>query len=598
MNDTVITVPVLFEQNLGKNISGIACATKRKGSWTTLSVNEFKEQVRYLSLGLHSLGVKKGDAVSIHSPNSSKWVLCDQAILSIGAVNVAIYTTQPTDQIVYILNDSKTVVHFVSTKQMFEGLSEHLLEVSTLKKIVFMEEATTTADEDQFMCFDTLIKLGKRIDQENPELFESLRSKVTSQDLANINYTSGTTGVPKGVMLSHYNLVSNTLSSLERLPFTTTPDSSAVLSYLPLAHMIERIGAYLYTGAGATIYYIDDLTEIKEDMQQIQPIFFATVPRLLEKIHTGLKSRGQELSGAKKSIYYWALKMAEYFDPETPLKGLNKLKWTIADALVYKKIREGLGGKIEGTISAGAALHPTIMRFFNGIGIKCAVGYGLTETSPILTASLPNKIRIGSAGIPITGVSIRIAEDGEVQATGPNIMQGYFGKPKWTKEVMTEDGWFCTGDIGYLDSDGWLFITDRKKDLFKLSTGKYVAPQPIENGLTKSPFIDQAVVVGIERKFCSALLYPDFARIQEHLDQKNIQVDSNNLSEEPLVVTIIQQEVDKVNINLPPWEQIKKYQLLPQPLSIERGELTPKMSVRRQTVSNSYADLIEKIYTD
>ena len=598
MNDTVITVPVLFEQNLGKNISGIACATKRKGSWTTLSVNEFKEQVRYLSLGLHSLGVKKGDAVSIHSPNSSKWVLCDQAILSIGAVNVAIYTTQPTDQIVYILNDSKTVVHFVSTKQMFEGLSEHLLEVSTLKKIVFMEEATTTVDEDQFMCFDSLIKLGKRIDQENPELFESLRSKVTSQDLANINYTSGTTGVPKGVMLSHYNLVSNTLSSLERLPFTTTPDSSAVLSYLPLAHMIERIGAYLYTGAGATIYYIDDLTEIKEDMQQIQPIFFATVPRLLEKIHTGLKSRGQELSGAKKSIYYWALKMAEYFDPETPLKGLNKVKWTIADALVYKKIREGLGGKIEGTISAGAALHPTIMRFFNGIGIKCAVGYGLTETSPILTASLPNKIRIGSAGIPITGVSIRIAEDGEVQAKGPNIMQGYFGKPEWTQEVMTKDGWFCTGDIGYLDSDGWLFITDRKKDLFKLSTGKYVAPQPIENGLTKSPFIDQAVVVGIERKFCSALLYPDFARIQEHLDQKNIQVDSNNLSEEPLIVTIIQQEVDKVNINLPPWEQIKKYQLLPQPLSIERGELTPKMSVRRQTVSNSYADLIEKIYTD
>lgn len=598
MNDTEITVPVLFEQHLGKNISGIACATKRKGSWTTLSVNEFKEQVRYLSLGLHSLGVKKGDAVSIHSPNSSQWVLCDQAILSIGAVNVAIYTTQPTDQIVYILNDSKTVVHFVSTKEMFEGLSEHLSEISTLQKIVFLEEVTTTTDEDQFMCFDSLIKLGKRIDKENPDLFESLRSKVTSQDLANINYTSGTTGVPKGVMLSHYNLVSNTLSSLERLPFTTTPDSSAVLSYLPLAHMIERIGAYLYTGAGATIYYIDDLTEIKEDMQQIQPIFFATVPRLLEKIHTGLKSRGQELSGVKKSIYYWALKMAEYFDPETPLKGLNKVKWALADTLVYQKIREGLGGKIEGTISAGAALHPTIMRFFNGIGIKCAVGYGLTETSPILTASLPNKIRIGSAGLPITGVSIRIAEDGEVQATGPNIMQGYFGKPEWTQQVMTEDGWFCTGDIGYLDSDGWLFITDRKKDLFKLSTGKYVAPQPIENGITKSPYIDQAVVVGIERKFCSALLYPDFARIQEHLDQKNIQVDSNNLSEEPLVLALIQQEVDKVNKNLPPWEQIKKYQFLPQPLSIERGELTPKMSVKRQAVSNSYADLIERIYSD
>ena len=598
MNESATTVPVLFEQNLEKNITGIACATKRKGSWITLGVEEFKKQVRYLSLGLHSLGVKKGDAVSIHSPNSSQWVLSDQAILSIGAVNVAIYTTQPTDQIVYILNDSKTVVHFVSTHEMFEGLSELVTEVSTLQKIVFMEEVPSPDHSEKFLSFDSLLELGKKVHQEQPELFESLRSSVSALDLANINYTSGTTGVPKGVMLSHHNLVSNTLSSLERLPFTTTSDSSAVLSYLPLAHMIERIGAYLYTGAGATIYYVDDLTEIKEDMQQIQPIFFATVPRLLEKIHTGLKSKGQELSGAKKHLYYWALKMAEHFNPETPLKGLAKIKWNIADTLVYKKIREGLGGKIEGTISAGAALHPTIMRFFNGIGIKCAVGYGLTETSPILTASLPDKIRIGSAGLPITGVSIRIAEDGEVQAKGPNIMQGYFGKPEWTQEVMTEDGWFCTGDIGYVDTDGWLFITDRKKDLFKLSTGKYVAPQPIENGLTKSPYIDQAIVVGIERKFCSALLYPDLVRIQEHLHQKKIQVDPNNILLEPLVLTLIQQEVDKVNENLPPWEQIKKYEFLPQPLSIERGELTPKMSVKRQIISNSYAELIEKIYSD
>lgn len=598
MNESATTVPVLFEQNLEKNVTGIACATKRKGSWITLGVEEFKKQVRYLSLGLHSLGVKKGDAVSIHSPNSSQWVLTDQAILSIGAVNVAIYTTQPTDQIVYILNDSKTVVHFVSTHEMFEGLSELVTEVSTLQKIVFMEEVPSPDHSEKFLSFDSLLELGKKVHQEQPELFESLRSSVSALDLANINYTSGTTGVPKGVMLSHHNLVSNTLSSLERLPFTTTSDSSAVLSYLPLAHMIERIGAYLYTGAGATIYYVDDLTEIKEDMQQIQPIFFATVPRLLEKIHTGLKSKGQELSGAKKHLYYWALKMAEHFNPETPLKGLAKIKWNIADTLVYKKIREGLGGKIEGTISAGAALHPTIMRFFNGIGIKCAVGYGLTETSPILTASLPDKIRIGSAGLPITGVSIRIAEDGEVQAKGPNIMQGYFGKPEWTQEVMTEDGWFCTGDIGYVDTDGWLFITDRKKDLFKLSTGKYVAPQPIENGLTKSPYIDQAIVVGIERKFCSALLYPDLVRIQEHLHQKKIQVDPNNLLLEPLVLTLIQQEVDKVNENLPPWEQIKKYEFLPEPLSIERGELTPKMSVKRQIISNSYAELIEKIYSD
>ena len=605
------TVAVLFDKNLDKNVSGIACVTKRNGSWNEVTVQDFRTKVRQVALAMHSLGVKKGDAVSIHSPNSSEWLLCDQAILSIGAVNVAIYTTQPVDQIVYILNDSKSVFHFVSDRTMYEALKPRINEAGGVRHVVYMksqepsdthkplqEQSDDHVKAPVYYSFEDLLAIGADYERQHPELFEQLRNQVTADDLANINYTSGTTGVPKGVMLSHHNLVSNTLSSMERLPFTTKKDSSAVISYLPLAHMIERIGAYLYTGAGATIYYVDDLNEIKEDMQQIQPIFFATVPRLLEKIYSGLKSRGQELSGAKKNLYYWALKMAKNFDPEIPLKGLSKINWIIADTLVYKKIRDGLGGKIEGTISAGASLHPNIMRFFNGIGIKCAVGYGLTETSPILTTSLPNKIRIGSAGLPITGVSIRIAEDGEVQAIGPNIMQGYFGKSEWTKEVMTEDGWFCTGDIGFLDSEGWLFITDRKKDLFKLSTGKYVAPQPIENGLTKSPYIDQAVVLGIERKFCSALLYPDFKRIQEYFVQRKIQLDTNNLLQEPLVLNLINQEVIKVNENLSPWEKIKKYQFLPEPLSIKRGELTPKMSVKRQAVHKSYSVLIEKIYSE
>jgi long-chain acyl-CoA synthetase len=605
------TVALLFDKNLDKNVSGIACVTKRNGHWNAVTVQDFRTKVRHLALAMHSLGVKKGDAVSIHSPNSSEWLLCDQAILSMGAVNVAIYTTQPVDQIVYILNDSKSVFHFVSDQTMFEALKPRMNEAESVGHVVFMEsnefpKAGTSLQEqsdDQvkapvYYTFEDLLAMGADYERHHPDLFEQLRNQVAANDLANINYTSGTTGVPKGVMLSHYNLVTNTIASLERLPFSPTETASNVLSYLPLAHMLERIGAYLYTGAGATIYYIDDLQDIREDMQHVKPIFFATVPRLLEKIHTGLKAKGQELSGAKKRLYYWALHRAEQFDPERPPRGFAKQQWKIADALVYKKIREGLGGTIQGTMSGGAALHPTVMRFFNGIGIKCGIGYGLTETSPVLTASMPDCIRIGSAGKPLQDVSIRIAEDGEVQAQGPNIMQGYYGLPELTKEVMTDDGWFCTGDIGYIDEDGWLFITDRKKALFKLSTGKYVAPQPIENGLTASPYIDQAVVIGAEKKFVAALMYPDWARIEQRLAQKGISFDQKDRAADPAVVELLEAEIDKVNSPLPAWEQIKKFVCLQEALTIEKGELTPKMSIKREVVTGNYESLINSLYEE
>lgn len=607
------TVALLFDKNLDKNVAGIACVTKRNGHWNAVSVQDFRTKVRHLALAMHRLGVKKGDAVSIHSPNSSEWLLCDQAILSIGAINVAIYTTQPVDQIVYILNDSKSVFHFVSDHTMYETLKPRIQEVSSLGHVVFMEpkesgelQASSPEQHEEqgqdgtpvYFSFQELLAIGAEYEAHHPDLFEQLRSQVSKDDLANINYTSGTTGVPKGVMLTHYNLVTNTIASLERLPFSPTQEASNVLSYLPLAHMLERIGAYLYTGAGATIYYIDDLQDIREDMQYVKPIFFATVPRLLEKIHTGLKAKGQELSGVKKRLYYWALHMAEHFDPEQLPTGFAKQQWKIADALIYKKIREGLGGHIEGTMSGGAALHPTVMRFFNGIGIKCGIGYGLTETSPVLTASLPDRIRIGSAGKPLQDVSIRIAEDGEVQAQGPNIMQGYYGLPELTKEVMTDDGWFCTGDIGYIDEDGWLFITDRKKALFKLSTGKYVAPQPIENGLTASPYIDQAVVMGAEKKFVTALIYPDWVRIEQRLAQKGITLSEEHMESEPAVIQLLQDEIDKVNAPLPAWEQIKKYRCLHEALTIEKGELTPKMSIKREVVTGNYRPLMDSLYEE
>ena len=426
-----------------------------------------------------------------------------------------------------------------------------------------------------------------------------MRNAIEPSDLANINYTSGTTGVPKGVMLTHMNLASNTIAFASRMPFNTEIiDRPKILSYLPLTHMLERIASYLYLHEGASVYYVEDINDFKEDMATIKPIYFATVPRLLEKIMTGLKVRGQELSGLKKSLYYWAIQFAEEFDPENPPKGINAIRWKLADKLVYAKVRAGLGGNLLGSTVGGAALEPSVMRFFNGLGLKVGMGYGLTETSPVMTSSLPDHIRIGSAGLPLEDVEIRIAEDGEIETIGPNVMKGYYKMPEKTAEVMTEDGWFCTGDIGYIDKDGWLFITDRKKSMFKLSTGKYVAPQPIENSLANSGCIDQALVIGNQQKFCAALIVPDWTNMKKRFENNGYEFPAENITDNEYVIQRIQKEVDKVNSNLPHWEKVKKFILIEDAFTIDKGELTPKMSIRRNVVKEHNKELITNLYID
>lgn len=588
-------VPLLMEEGLKRNKLGIVSAVKRNGEWIETSVEDFLEKVRALAIGLHSLGVRKGDRVSIHSENSTEWLICDQAVLSIGAINVAIYTTQPGDQIKYILENSEAKVHIVSNDELFEETKPVVKSIKSIKAIISIQPSS----HKKLKGFEEVMDVGKELDKESPKLFEELRDAIEPDDLANINYTSGTTGVPKGVMLTHMNLASNALASLERMPFDGTKiDEPRILSYLPLAHMLERIASYLYICSGASIYYIEDAQEFKSDLITIKPIYFATVPRLLEKVMTGIKVKGQELSGAKKQLYYWAISLAEEYDPEHPPKGLKAIKLKIADKLIYSKIREGMGGNLIGTTVGGAALAPNVMRFFNGIGLKCGMGYGLTETSPIMTSSLSDVIRIGSAGKPLEDVEIRIAEDGEIQTKGPNLMKGYYKLPDKTAEVMTEDGWFCTGDIGHIDDEGWLFITDRKKSMFKLSTGKYVAPQPIENALINSGFIDQAMVIGSEEKFCAALIIPDWKNMGKRFEQKGINFPSENKAENLEVIEQIQLEVDKVNRKLPHWEQIKRFALLEEPLSIDKGELTPKMSIKRSTVKQNYKSEIQAIYAE
>jgi len=587
------TIIAEIDKGLQKHDKKVLIGTKRNGEWVETGRSEFKEKVQKLALGLHELGVRKGDKVSLHSENSAEWLICDQAILSLGAVNVPIYTTQPGDQIKYILENSEAKAHIVSNDELFTDTKPMMKDIESVEAVI----SIFGSKYEKLRDFDSILEMGAKKHEENPDLFEELKSKVTPDDLATLIYTSGTTGDPKGVMLTHQNIASNLLASLERVPFDdTVREHERMLSYLPLSHVFERLITYMYLRLGYPIYYIEEVDKIREDFQHVKPFFFATVPRLLEKIHTGIKVRGQEFSGLKKQLYYWAIGLAEEYDPENPPSGLGAIKHKIADKLVYSKIRDLFGNNLLGIVSGGAALSPTLFRFMNALGLICLQGYGLTETSPVLSVHDKDHLRVGSSGMPLSNVEIKIADDGEILAKGPNVMQGYYNNEEKTREVFTDDGWFRTGDVGKLE-DNYLFITDRKKSVFKLSTGKYVAPQTIENRLVESGYIDQAVVIGYSRKFCSALIVPNYENVEKRLKSKGKSM-SENKSEDPGVRKIIQRAVDKVNRDLSPWETVKKFVLLEEPFTIDSGELTPTHKVKRPVVHERYEDEINSMYED
>lgn len=582
-----------IEKGLAKHDKEVLIATKRNGNWIKTGKNEFQEKVRNLALGLYELGVRRGDKISLHSENSAEWVICDQAILSIGAVNVPIYTTQPSEQIKYILENSESKVHIVSTDELFTDTKPIMKSIENVEAVI----SIFGSKHKKLKTFDELLEAGAKKHQKDPEFFEKLRSEVSPDDLATLIYTSGTTGAPKGVMLTHNNIGSNILASLERVPFDdTVREHERMLSYLPLSHVFERMMTYLYLRLGYPIYYIEEIDQIRDDFEHVKPYYFATVPRLLEKIHTGVKVKGQELSGLKKRLYYWALELAENYDPENPPTGLAAVKHRIADKMVYSKIRELFGGNLLGIVSGGAALSPNLFRFMNALGIICVQGYGLTETSPVLSVQDEDHMRVGSSGPPLSNVFIKIAEDGEILAKGPNVMEGYYNNPEKTDEVFTDDRWFMTGDVGKLEDD-YLFITDRKKSVFKLSTGKYIAPQIIENRLIESGYIEQAVVIGYQKKFCSALIVPNYENVKRRLEDQGKSL-SEDLSNDQSVRELIQEEVDKVNADLSPWETVKKFVLLEEPFTIDSGELTPTQKVKRSVVQERYEDEINSMYED
>ncbi len=594
MKYSPVTLPELLYKGLENYSDDRFSSTKRNGSWVETSRVEFIRKVDQFAHGLYTLGVRPGDKVSIHSKNSTEWMICDLAILSLGAANVPIYSTQPGDQIKYILENSEVKAHIVSDDEMFSETKSLIKGVETVKAVISIEPSK----HKKLKHFDAVLKAGEEFKKEHPDLLDELQSNISPDDIATIIYTSGTTGVPKGVMLTHNNIASNVQYSLDRLPFERERfKGENVLSYLPLSHVFERMIDYMYVSMGCEIHYIDSIEEIREDFLTVKPFFLATVPRLLEKIQTGVKVRGQEFSGLKKNLYYWALYRTEEYDPEHPPRGLEAIKHKIADNLVYSKIREMFGGNLAGMVSGGAALSPEVFRFINALGVICVQGYGLTETSPVISVQYSGNMRVGSSGKPLEDVDVKIADDKEILVRGPNVMKGYYHMPDQTKEVMTEDGWFKTGDVGKIDEDGYLYITDRKKSMFKLSTGKYVAPQNIENKLINSGYIDQVVVIGYQRKFCSALIVPDYDNVLKRLKRKRRNPEKP-YSKDKNVRALIQKEVDKVNKELSPWETVKRFVLLDEQLTIDNGELTPTMKVKRSVVNEKYKDLIDSMYEE
>lgn len=580
MIDSQTTLVALVDEGLASNHSGLAMSCKYGAEWRETTTDEFAQAAREIGLGLYALGVRHGDSVAIHSENRTEWLMADLGSLSIGAVSVPVYATQPADQIKYILEHAEATALFVSTDKMWAASGQYADEFSDMHLIGFDGEF-----HDRMMTLADLRKKGAALDKKQPELFDQLKAALKPSDIASITYTSGTTGVPKGVMLSHSNLCHTVLASKGRSFYAgnSGPDDR-VLSFLPLAHIFEHASSYGSLYLGIPMYMLSNVDTLLEDIQYVKPVHFATVPRLLEKIYGSIQAKVGTATGLQGKIGKWALGVAAKYEVDKAPGLAHKL----ADKLVFSKFRALMGGNIQGITSGGAALSPDICKFFCAIGVPVGEGYGLTETSPGISVYVPDQLRPGSVGKPLPEVEVKIAEDGEILARGPNIMQGYLKMPKQTAEVINSEGWFHTGDIGHLDEDGFLFITDRKKELFKLSTGKYVAPAPVENQMIASPYIDQVVVVGNSQKFCGAIIHPAMDMINGTL--------GDDVTDEQ-IHALITEEVIKANEGLSHWEQVKKFALISDPMTIETGELTPTMKRKRTQINKMRKVEIDQIYT-
>ncbi len=568
---------------------------RTSAGWQSISAQEMLRRVAGLSKALAELGIVSGDRVGLFAPNCPEWHTADFAIQGLGAVTVPIYFNESHDRLVYILNDSGARVVFTAGAAQAKKISECCSRIPALEHVI--SAAPDTELNGDILRYESLI--ASTTDADVAE-YRRRAAEITGNNLATIIYTSGTTGEPKGVMLSHSNLSSNSIDSAanhQLLP------SDVALEFLPLAHVYERTAAYSYICNGVAIAYLERIEDVPQALLEVHPTLAAAVPRFFEKIYANILEKGRRESGIKRNIFDWSLRVAEESVPwraygKSASSGL-KLRWRVADALVYSKIREGLGGGTQRFSAGGAPLAPELAEFFWSVGVTIHQGYGLTETSPVVTANTPAANKIGTVGRPIPNVQVKIAEDGEILVKGPNVMQGYYHKPEATREVFTPDGWFRTGDIGRLDEDGYLIITDRKKELLKTAAGKFVAPAPIENTLKTSPYITNAIVVGDTRKFVSVLIVPNFANIEATAQKAGHDFATpTQMTGDPWVRDLLSSEIERLTAPLAQYEKPKRFALLEQDFTYAGGELTYTMKMKRRVIEQRYQDVIARLYAD
>jgi long-chain acyl-CoA synthetase len=598
--ETEVTVPPTLPgfclEALLRNNKSDAVSEKRGREWVHISGVEFVQRVRHVALGLRDLGIQPGDRVGLISENRPEWSIVDLAILSAGGITVPIYTTQSVEQIRFILEDSTARALVISGGKILKHARPGFEGLDQLQDVIVFDPKAVAGVSRSISLADVEAR-GARIDREDTEAFDDLLARGRADDLATILYTSGTTGEPKGVMLTHENFISDVRSITKGLPISPNDVS---LSVLPLSHIFERTVFYVFCYVGVSVNYAASFDQVGEFLREVRPTIMTAVPRLFEKVYHRIVKRGMSAGGLKTKIFERSLaigqRVAELEDKKQRVPIILRAKHAVADRLVFTKWREGVGGRLRYFVSGGAPLSPTLSYSFLGAGIKILQGYGMTETC-VVCANRPDDNRVGSIGRPFSGIEVAIAEDGEMLVRGGNVMRGYYRHPEATLAVM-RDEWFATGDVGYMDDEGHLFITERKKDLFKLSNGKYIAPQQIESLLKQSEFVNQVVVVGSSRKYPAALVVPDWEALKSALRAAGEDIPSTHaeIAKQPAAARMVQRDFTSITAHLADYERVRRVTLLPDEFSIDNGEMTPTLKVKRNVIDERYGEMIDEMY--
>jgi long-chain acyl-CoA synthetase len=568
---------------------------KKQGAYAPISTGAFGDAVKFLGLGLRALGFSKGDKLIILSENRPEWTITDFACLSNGGITVPIYTTLVPEQMKYIINDSDAKIVVYSNPDQWKKIDEIKAQLPQVKHFITFEPEAPPG----VMTYGEILSQGEAVAKAQPDLFERLALSIKPEDEASIVYTSGTTGVPKGVILTHSNFISNVKTAASLLDFS---DKDTVLSFCPLSHVMERMVTFAYIYRGCTIGYAESLETVAANLLEVRPHIMVGVPRVFEKIYSRVMDNILKSSSLKRKIFFWAVKIGKAYGTRTlnkqPIGGFLQFKRNLAHKLVFSKILERTGGRVRFFVSGAAPLSKDIAEFFYAMGMVILEGYGLTETSPVIAVNVLENPKFGTVGKPIPGIEVKIAPDGEILTRGPHVMKGYYKKETETQEVFEGD-WLKTGDIGRLDEEGFLMITDRKKDLIVTAGGKNVAPQAIENVLKTNPYISNAVAIGDRRRFISALIVPNFEKLEEYAKFNNVAYASRaELVKNEQVVNFLKSEIDRATPNLASFERIKKIAVLDRDFEIEKGELTPTQKVKRNVVEKKYKDLLDMLYRE